>query len=68
MYVFVGSLCREASSSFGSNAKLNVGLLLLLGKSAEEANLLLAGWLPLVVRFECTFEVSLDVHVERLGL
>ena len=54
--------------SLRGDAELNICLLLLLGESTEEINLLLAGRLPRVVRLEGTLEVRLDVHIERLRL
>ena len=55
-------------TSLGGDAELHVCLALLLSQRAEEADLLLAGWLPLVVRLEGGLEVRLDVDIEGLGL
>ena len=54
--------------SLGRDSELDVRFLLFLGKCAEETDLLLAGWLPLVVRFKCALKVRLDVHIEGLWL
>lgn len=57
-----------ARCSLGRDTELHVCLLLLLRESAEEINLLLAGWLPLIVRLESALKVRLDVHIECLRL
>ena len=54
--------------SLGGNAELDVCLLLFGSKGAEEIDLLLAGGLPRVVRFEGALEMGLDIDVESLGL
>ena len=52
--------------SLGRDSQLFVSLLLLFGQCAEEADFLLARWLPLVVRFECALEMGLNIDIECL--
>ena len=74
VYYEYGGLNRDrhwmpsACCSLRGDAELHICLLLLLGESTEEINLLLAGGLPRVVRLEGALEVRLDVHIERLRL
>ena len=39
-----------------------------LGELSEEPNFLLAGWLPLIIRFECALQVRFDIDIKRLRL
>ena len=54
--------------SLGSNAKLVALSLLLFSKLSEEIYLVLGWGLPLIVALECALQVSLNIHIECLGL
>ena len=58
--VWFGSLCGDS--------QLYICFGLLLGKCAEEVDLLFAGWLPLVIRLKGAFKMRFYVHVECLWL